>query len=228
MKTNVVLKSVDRNLFGITIQQNTKDQFLSITDLQKAYDVARWQYGWIDRKVNNIMQDKEFKERIFYVLDGKGVINMPIDTFMKLVEKEGIAKVLKKLGVYKTTGARETRKVMAHPLIWISLALELNPKLYATVILWLYDTLIFDRIEAGSEYLPMNSKIKEIVSNPNYPLYAKLINIKVFGQHMAGMRNIASAQELRKISDIEKQIITAIDMKWIKDEAGLIEFLKSN
>ena len=33
MKTNVVLKSVDRNLFGVTIHQNTKDYSLSITDL---------------------------------------------------------------------------------------------------------------------------------------------------------------------------------------------------
>ena len=66
MKNNVVLKSTDINLFGITIEQNTKDYFLSVSSLQKAYDVARWQYGWSDRKVADIMQTKEFKERVFY------------------------------------------------------------------------------------------------------------------------------------------------------------------
>ena len=226
MKNNVVLKSTDRNLFGITIEQNTKDYFLSVSSLQKAYDVARWQYGWSDRKVADIMQTKEFKERVFYILESKGFIKTNILGFMDMIEKEGIAKVLKGLGVYKTTGARQTKQTYCDPYIWILLALELNPMIYANVVIWLTDTLVFDRIEAGTEYMPMNSKIKEIIHNPNYQTYAKLINKKVFGKHVAGMRNLASANELRQIADVEKQIITAIDMKWIKNEKGLIEFLK--
>ena len=225
MKNNVVLKSTDRNLFGITIEQNTKDYFLSVSSLQKAYDVARWQYGWSDRKVADIMQTKEFKERVFYILESKGFIKTNILGFMDMIEKEGIAKVLKGLGVYKTTGARQTKQTYCNPYIWILLALELNPMIYANVVIWLTDTLVFDRIEAGTEYMPMNSKIKEIIPNPNYQTYAKLINKKVFGKHVAGMRNLASANELRQIADVEKQIITAIDMKWIKNEKGLIEFL---
>ena len=225
MKNNVVLKSTDRNLFGITIEQNTKDYFLSVSSLQKAYDVARWQYGWSDRKVADIMQTKEFKERVFYILESKGFIKINILGFMDMIEKEGIAKVLKGLGVYKTTGARQTKQTYCDPYIWILLALELNPMIYANVVIWLTDTLVFDRIEAGTEYMPMNSKIKEIIPNPNYQTYAKLINKKVFGKHVAGMRNLASANELRQIADVEKQIITAIDMKWIKNEKGLIEFL---
>lgn len=227
MKNNVVLKSTDRNLFGITIEQNTKDYFLSVSSLQKAYDVARWQYGWSDRKVADIMQTKEFKERVFYILESKGFIKTNILGFMDMIEKEGIAKVLKGLGVYKTTGARQTKQTYCDPYIWILLALELNPMIYANVVIWLTDTLVFDRIEAGTEYMPMNSKIKEIIPNPNYQTYAKLINKKVFGKHVAGMRNLASANELRQIADVEKQIITAIDMKWIKNEKGLIEFLKN-
>ena len=225
MKNNVVLKSTDRNLFGSTIEQNTKDYFLSVSSLQKAYDVARWQYGWSDRKVADIMQTKEFKERVFYILESKGFIKTNILGFMDMIEKEGIAKVLKGLGVYKTTGARQTKQTYCDPYIWILLALELNPMIYANVVIWLTDTLVFDRIEAGTEYMPMNSKIKEIIPNPNYQTYAKLINKKVFGKHVAGMRNLASANELRQIADVEKQIITAIDMKWIKNEKGLIEFL---
>ena len=225
MKNNVVLKSTYRNLFGITIEQNTKDYFLSVSSLQKAYDVARWQYGWSDRKVADIMQTKEFKERVFYILESKGFIKTNILGFMDMIEKEGIAKVLKGLGVYKTTGARQTKQTYCDPYIWILLALELNPMIYANVVIWLTDTLVFDRIEAGTEYMPMNSKIKEIIPNPNYQTYAKLINKKVFGKHVAGMRNLASANELRQIADVEKQIITAIDMKWIKNEKGLIEFL---
>lgn len=41
MKTNVTMMSNDRKLFGVTIRQDTKNQFLSITDLQEAYTRAR-------------------------------------------------------------------------------------------------------------------------------------------------------------------------------------------
>ena len=62
-------------------------------------------------------------------------------------KKEGIAKVLKGLGVYKTTGARENKVTFTNPYIWILLAMELNPMIYAIVVTWLTDSLIFDRIE---------------------------------------------------------------------------------
>jgi hypothetical protein len=225
MKTNVVLSSADRELFGIAIRQNTKDSFLSISDLQNAYEIARWQHGWSDRKIADIMQTNEFKERVFYILDSQSVIKTNIMGFMDMVEKEGIAKVLKGLGVYKTTGARTTKQTFANPYIWILLAMELNPMIYAKVIIWLTDTLIFDRIDAGSEYMPMNSKIKEVIADPNYSEYAKAINRKVFGNHITGMRNLASAKELRKIADIEKQVIVAIEMGWIDDEKKLLDFL---
>ena len=226
MKSNIILNSSDRQLFGITIRQNTKDQFLSVSDLQKAYETARWQHGWSEHRISDIMQTKAFKERIFYILENQGVIKTGFTAFMEMVDREGITKVLKGLGVYKTTGTRDAKTTYANPYIWILLALELNPMIYAKVIVWLTDSLIFDRIEAGSEYLPMNVKIKSIIQSPNYAEYATLINIKVFGQHISGMRNLASAKELRAITDIEKTVISAIDMGWIKNEEDLINYLK--
>jgi hypothetical protein len=227
MKSNVILQSTDRVLFGVTIKQGTKDTFISVSDLQKAYEVARWQYGWSDRKISDIMQTDIFKERVFYILENQGIIKTTIMGFMQMVEKEGITKVLKGLGVYKTTGARDTKTTYANPYIWILLAMELNPMIYAKVIVWLTDSLIFDRIDAGSEYLPMNAAIKSIVVNPNYPEYAKLINKKVFGQHISGMRNLASAKELKAVAEVEKDIIKAIKNEWIKTEADLLKYLKS-
>lgn len=225
MKNNVTLSSSDRELFGITIRQNTKESFLSITDLQKAYEKARWIYGWSDKRINDILSSIDTKERIYYLLKERDLIKAEISVFMDMVNKEGLTKVLKGLGLYKTTGRGSNKSVIADPYIWVLLAMELNPMLYAKVIVWLTDSLIFDRIEAGSEYLPMNAKIKEITNNPDYPKYAKLINIKVFGEHKTGMRNLASAKELRQIADIEKTIITAIDNKWINNEQQLINFL---
>jgi hypothetical protein len=225
MKTNNMLCSTDRELFGITIRQTTKEQFLSISDLQKAYETARWQYGWSERSVNWIMQTDDFKERVYYILENQGVIKESFNSFIELVNKEGIAKVLKSLGVYKTTGARESKQVMANPYIWVLLAMELNPMIYAKVVIWLTDSLIFNRIEAGDGYLPMNKSINSIIENPNYANIARLINLKVFKNHVAGMRNLASSKELKKIADIEQTIISAIEMGWIKNENDLNSFL---
>lgn len=225
MKQNVILSSTDRELFGITIRQNTKESFLSVSDLQKAYEKARWIYGWSDKRVNDILSSIDTKERVYFLLKERDLIKAEITVFMEMIEKEGLTKVLKGLGLYKTTGRGSNKSVMADPYIWVLLAMELNPMLYAKVIVWLTDSLIFDRIEAGSEYLPMNAKIKDITNNPDYPKYARLINTKVFGEHKTGMRNLASAKELRKIAEIEKTIITAIDNKWINNEAQLVNFL---
>ena len=228
MKTNVVLSSSDRGLFGVTISQETKTQMLSVTDLQNAYERARFQYGWSDRRISDIMQSIGFKERIFYLLENQGIIKTDFAAFMKMVEKEGVTKVLKGLGVYKTTGARSAKKVMANPYIWILIAMELNPMIYAKVVIWLTDSLIFDRLEAGTEYKPMNQAIASIVKDPDYAKIAKTINEKVFGQHQAGIRNLASARELRKIADIEKFVINAISMKLIKNESDVINVIKNH
>lgn len=227
MKTNVVLESKDRNLFGITIKQETKTGFLSVSDLQKAYEAARWQYGWSERNANWIMQTQEFKERTFYLLESQGIIKEDFNSFMESVNKEGIAKVLKGLNVYKTTGARHTKQVMANPYIWVLLAMELNPMIYAKVIIWLTDSLIFDRIEAGSEFKPMNTAIKSIVQNPEYPKYAIAINKKVFGTHLSGMRNLATAHELRKITKIEQFVTNAIDMGMIRTDEQILKTIQN-
>ena len=227
MKSNVVLTSVDRNLFGVVIRQNTKEKFLSVTDLQNAYERARWQHGWNAKRISDMLSWKDTKERIFYLLQERDLIKTSLDVFMEMTEKEGITTVLKGLGVYKTTGRGENKSVMADPYIWVLLAMELNPMLYAKVIIWLTDSLIFDRIEAGTEFLPMNSAIKKVVVNPDYPKYAKLINTKVFGQHQTGMRNLASAKELKKISDIEKFVTNAIAQNWLKSDKDIVSAIQN-
>lgn len=228
MKTNVILSSTDRNLFGVTIRQNTKEQFLSVTDLQRAYEAARWQYGWSDRKVSDILNTAATKERVFYLLKERDFIKTDFVGFMKMVEAEGLTKVLKGLNLYKTTGRGAEKTVMSDPYIWVLLAMELNPMLYAKVVMYLTDSLIFDRVEAGNEYMPMNSAIKNLIgSNVEYSKYAKLINIKVFGQHQTGMRNIASASELRKIADIEKFITNIIQQGLVKTDNDIVKSINN-
>lgn len=227
METNVVMKSKDRELFGVVIKQETKTGFLSVSELQKAYEIARWKYGWSDRQVKDIMQTKNFKESVYYLLYNKGIVKADFLAFMDMVENEGIAKVLKKLGVYKTTGKGNLKTTFTDMYIWLLLAIELNPILKANVILWFGDTLIIDRIEAGDEFKPMNKAINSIVQTPDYKKYAIAINKKVFGTHMSGMRNLASANELRRITKIEQFIYQGINMGLIKEEEQIIHAINN-
>jgi hypothetical protein len=221
MITNNILSSSDRELFGVTIKQETKNNFLSVTDLQSAYNIARWQHGWSDRRVNDLLVNKPMQERLFYVLENQGFIKTSLNGFIELLDNQGITKTLKQLGVWKTTGARGTNQVMCNPYIWVLLAMEMNPMIYAKVIVWLTDSLIFNRIEAGDEYKPMNTAITKIINKPDYSKYAILINKKVFGIHQLGMRNLASAKELRKIADIEKFITQSIDFNFLKNDTDI-------
>lgn len=227
MKSNVTLSSTDRDLFGITIRQNTKDSMLSVTDLQKSYDKARFMYGWSDRQLGTLMRTNEFRERSFHILSERNLIKMPFSTFTEMIEKEGVTKVLKGLGVWRTTGRGSNKQVVADPYVWVLIAMEMNPMLYAKVVVWLTDTLVFDRIEAGSEFMPMNTSIKSIVNNPDYPEYARLINKSVFGQHIRGIRNLASSKELRKIAYKEKFVTDCISNGMITTENQLINVLSN-
>ena len=226
MKTNITLRSTDRSLFGITIKQQTKNGHLSVTDLQKAYEKARWVHGWSDRRINDIISSKSANERIYYLLFEREIIKTSFSAFMEQCDNEGIVKVLKGLDVWKTSGRGENKAVYCDVYIWVLLAMELNPIIYAKVVTWLTDSLIFDRIEAGNEYKPMNSAIKRLVRNPDYPKYARMINAKVFGEHKSGMRNLASASELRKVADIEKFITQGIEIGMITHEQGIEKAIK--
>lgn len=228
MKTNVILKSSDRDLFGIKVRQNTKGEMLSITDLQKSYDKARWMYGWSDRRINDIISGKDFRERLYHLLKERDMVKTDISAFIEMYKKEGAVKTMKGLGVWKTTGRHENRSVMCDPYIWVLVAMEMNPMLYAKVVIWLTDTLVFDRIEAGDEFKPMNAAIKSIIPKPDYATYARLINEKVFGHHQRGMRDLASSAELRKVAEIEKFVTNGIEMGMIKNKEQLIYVLKNH
>ena len=211
MITNVTLESKDREVFGIKVRQETKNGFMSVTDLQQAYEKARWMNGWSEKRINDILSNIETKERVYHLLFERGFINTGIPAFTELVDNQGLVNTMKNLGVWKTTGRGENRNVVCDKYIWTLLAMELNPMLYAKVIIWLTDSLIFDRMDAGDKFKPMNGAINRVVEKPDYPKYAKEINMRVFGEHITGMRNLASAKELRLISEIENTVTKALE-----------------
>lgn len=225
MISNVVLKSKDRVLFGITIKQDTKNEFLSLTDLQEAYTIARVKKGWSDRRINDILSTNISSERVYYILKERNFIETGLNVFMEEVEKQSLVKVMKKYGAYKTVGRGENRTTMCEKYIWVMLALELNPEIYAKVVCWLADNLIINRIEAGDKYNDLCracSKFKDV----DYRIIAKGLNYIVFNVHETLLRNKATQEELKELDDLQKSLAFSVDMGYIKSFNDLHNTMK--
>lgn len=164
-------------------------------------------------------------ERIYYILEKQRLINTSFYAFMEIVKKDGLVKTLKGLSVYKTTGARQTKTTWCNPYIWVLIAMELNPELYAITVLWLADNLIVNRIEAGNFYKELTKAIG-IFTNVDYVQLAKGLNYVVFGRHETGIRNTATQSQLKEIETLEGRLAFAINMGYIKTFESLIEELR--
>lgn len=224
MKTNIVMRSTDRLLFGVTIRQETRTGFLNLSDLQSCYEIARSIHGWSEKKINDILNRESNRERIFYILQEQSIMFTSFRVFMEQCEKEGIIRLLKRLDVYKASGAREQRTTSCNPYIWVLVALELNPMIYAKAMQWLTDNLILARIEAGDFYKDFSRAVAKF--NPDYIKLAGALNHIVFGRHEKGIRNTATKDQLGELVDIEKKLAFAIDMNLITSERELLKKLR--
>lgn len=215
MKQNVTMVSKDRVLFGVTIRQDTKNGFLSVSDLQEAYCVARVNNGWANKNVNEILSGRDNTDRVYFVLKETNFINIEYSMFIKEVKETSLVKVLKKYGAYKTVGARANKNTMCNPYIFAIIAMEMSPILYAKIVIWLTDNLIINRIEAGDRYNDLcraASKFK----NVDYAQIGRALNYVIFNQHERMLRNTATQEELKEIDDIQRSLAFAINMGYIK------------
>lgn len=228
MLTNVTMKSEeDRELYGVTIRQNTKDSFLSLTDLQEAYTHARVLNGWVEKRIDHILAREENAERVYYLLSEQKIINVCFRTFMEEVRVKGIVKVLKGFGVYKTTGRGENKTVYCNPYIWVLLAMELNPQIYAKVVMWLTDRLIMKRIEAGDLCKVLNAQLSKL-PNPDYARIAIEINQAILNDHFPGIRNTVGADALTRITRLEECVAFALENGFINTEDEAVALIRKN
>ena len=222
MKTNVVLQSNDRLLFGEIVRQETKTQMLNISDLERIASKRNEALGYSIKHIPELICRHENVERMYYVLKNQGNFTVDLSTFIELIENDGVITTLKKLGAWKTTGARHTKTSWANPYIWVLIALELSPEIYGEAIMWLTDKLILSRIEAGDFCKSLNKSIAKFNPTGNqYAQIAKAINIKVFGESQPGIRNTGTREQLKQVANIEDKIAFAIDNGFINsiDEA---------
>lgn len=236
---NFILKSKDRILFDVVIRQDTKDSFLSLSGLNKAYVRAREINGWAVRDISNILQTDSNIERIYYIIREQVFNetdkttkswfyeNYPEYSFFKdAVSKLGMAKVLKQLHLYRTTGRGENKEVMCNPYIWVLVAMEMNPILYAKVVGWITDGLILRRIEASTLNKKLAEAIKNKISNPEYWKINVALNERVYGEHMRGIRNTSKEQGLISLNGLQEVMAYLINNGIILNQEQLLQKIK--
>lgn len=250
---NIIMKSKDRILFDVVIRQDTKDSFLSLSDLNDAYIRAREINGWAEKDLNHILQRNSNVERIYYVIreqifnqvdkteksrfyekdkNGKTTKtsfyeNYPdYPSFKKIVDEIGLPKVLKQLHLYRMTGRGENRKVMCNPYIWVLVAMEMNPILYAKVVGWITDGLILRRIEASTLNKKLADAIKNKFQNPEYWKINVALNERVYGEHMRGIRNTSKEQGLISLNGLQEVMAYLINHGIINNQEELLQKIK--
>jgi hypothetical protein len=228
--TNTIIKSTDRELYGVVIRQRTDNSFLCLSDMTDAYHVARIKNSWSDRNIEDITRNKIFLERLYHLLFKRNIINLHISGFMENLSYKGFPKYMKELNLYRTYGARETRAVWCDPYLFVMLTMELNPEIYAQTILWVTDNLVFARVEAGNNWKPLTDAIKSKFNPIDETPYIKIaiaINNKIFEKHIPGVRSIASKQELARIVKIEEMLANMIELEMLKNDRDTVEAIKN-
>ena len=219
------MQSSDRHLFGITIRQQSKTGHLNLSDLQGAYAVARLKHQWSERNLTEVLNSKANAERIYYLLSERDLVKLDFSSFMEQVEKQGVVKLLKGLAAYRTSGRAANKTTWCDPYVWVLVAMEMNPMLYAKTVTWLTDNLLLNRIEAGNMYRGLSAAIAGF-AKPDYTATARALNLLTFGRHEAGIRQTATSAELKELASLEENMAFSISMGFISSQGELLQALR--
>lgn len=126
MKTEVILK---RELFGVQISQKSKSEFFNVTELVKAGNKWKRENNLPPFNLSQYINSKPFKE------------------FQTTIEK--------KYGKCLIVGRGRNSSTWVHPLLFIDIALAINPNLKLEVYEWILDNLVKYRNDSGDSYRKM-------------------------------------------------------------------------
>ena len=147
METQVIMK---RELFGFEIGQKSKSEFFSATDLIKAGNNWRRSNDLPDFNLSQYLKTASFSE------------------FKSEMEK----KYGNVLSITRGAGGG----TWVHPLLFIDIALAINPKLKIEVYEWLFDNLIRYRNDSGDSYKQMAAAIYTRYPNKrDFPTYIQKV-----------------------------------------------------
>lgn len=101
----------------------------------------------------------------------------------------------------------------------------INPSFKLQVVKFVYDELIKNRHLAGDNYNILTAAIAKL-PNADYKEVAKAIQWIVFNMTGKNLRQSATQEQLKEISEIEHSLAFSIDMGLIKDHFNLMNLLR--
>lgn len=193
MKSEVVMK---RKTFGEIISQKSKSGFFSATELERAGNKYR------------AMNDLPLLRLNTY--------------FANSANKEFVKELEAKYGKVKTDGRGKGNQVWVHPLLFLDIALWIDPKMKVEVYEWLMDNLLQFRNDSGDSYKKMCGALyihakNKTLFNKNIQLVARRIKLE------CGVKdwNEASEKQLKLRDKIHEFIALTSDL--LKDSNAAIE-----
>jgi hypothetical protein len=194
MKTSVTMI---RKMGDFEIHQRTKDGMFNATSLLKQYN-----NGKRGKEVNAFLKNSSTIEFIESLQESE-----ELDT-------RNIVSVCK-------GGNSNNQGTWMHPYLFIDFAMWINPKFKVSVIKFVYDELIKSRHNAGDNYrLLSESGVK--LKGYNFSEVATAMNWIVFDKKGKNLRQTATQEQLKELSDIQTKLSFAIDMKYITSYPQLI------
>jgi hypothetical protein len=179
METQVLMK---RELFGCEISQQSKTEFFSASELVTAGDKWRLENGM-----------KEFQ--FYQYLKNKSTLEFISEIELKYKTKA----IVSTKGRYGNT--------WVHPLLFIDIALAINPRLKVEVYEWLFDNLIKFRNDSGDSYKEMASAIFTRFTNKReFPFYMVKVANYIKSQLRVEDWNKATEEQLKKRDVIHNSI----------------------
>lgn len=200
MKTNVIMY---REMGGLEVNQRTKDSMFNATSLLDQWNKSKGLKGRKGKRIDDFLKLKSTNDFVDALRDE--ICNTDDSRY---------------LDVYKSTRGKNGGTWM-HPYLFIDFAMWLNPKFKVHVIKFVYDELIKNRHNAGDNY-KMLSESGVKLTGYKFREVATAMNWIVFGKRGKNLRQTATQEQLKELSDIQTQLSFAIDMNYIKSYPQLI------
>lgn len=199
MKTEV---HIERPFMGSIVRQSSKTQMFSATDLIKIANIKRKEIGLSAFNFQQFLNLKGTKE------------------FIEELQKTNERVIM------TTRGAQGGTWV--HPLLFIDIALALNPKFKVEVYQWLYDELVKSRNNSGESYRKMCGALYEATTNKTtfHKSISKVANIIKKKLNVEDW-NKASEEQLKLRDKIHENIALLAGVLRNPNEAVRIGIIKA-
>ena len=206
MITNQIMK---RPLADFTVEQRTKDGYFCLTGLLNNWNL----------KMGTKKELKDYFE------------NKATQEFVKALADEENLHGDK--SPYVKSKARLDRGggTWGHPLLFIDVAMWLNPHFKVKVLKFVSDQMLTYRNEAGDAYKQLSSAMSKICTPHQMkrymPILGKGINYIVAGHHEHQLRNEYGTEEKQKeYFELEKQVAMLVNEGFLRTPEDVANYLR--